>query len=206
MSRTVMLFLLIWPLLAWCGARALILESGISEADAIVVLGGAATYIERSRHAAMLYHEGRAPFIILTNDGMPGGWSEEKGRTVYFIERAAEELVLLGVPAEKIRNLASPLATGTYEEAEILRDYASAYGLKSLLVVTSAYHSRRAMWAWQRVFSGSSVDIGISAVNPGMQSPRASLWWLTRAGWEMVAGEYLKFGYYLLRYRSGISS
>ncbi|MEJ7709186.1 MAG: ElyC/SanA/YdcF family protein [Pyrinomonadaceae bacterium] len=106
----------------------------------------------------------------------------------------------MGYPQRKLKVWLPPLAAGTYEEAEILRDYASAHGLKSLLVVTSAYHSRRAMWAWQRVFSGSGVCVDISAVDPGMQSPRASLWWLTPMGWEMVAGEYLKFGYYLLRY------
>lgn len=194
----VALSLLAWPLIAWCAARALITGAEIERAEAIVVLGGAATYVERARHAAKLFHQGRAPLIILTNDDMPGGWSREKQRTVYFLERAVEELLANGVPAENVRPLATP-AAGTYEEALLLREYAAAQNLKSLLVVTSAYHSRRAGWTWRRVFRGSDVVIGLSAVSPGLQSPSPSSWWLTRAGWGMVAGEYFKFAYYLLR-------
>lgn len=203
-SRIVALFLLSWPLLAWCAARALITEAEVGQVDAIVVLGGAATYVERSRHAAALFHEGRAPLIILTNDGMPGGWSHEKNRTMYFIERAADELLSMGIPAAKIKTLMAPVS-GTYEEALLLRDYAAAHDIKSLLVVTSAYHSRRALWTWRRVFresraAATTTTIGLSAVGPGLQSPTPSVWWLSWAGWQMVAGEYLKFAYYLLRY------
>lgn len=198
--RLLALFLLVWPALAWCAALALVTQAPPDKADAIVVLGGAATYVERARHAASLFRQKRAPLIILTNDGMPGGWSHEKQRTVYFIERATDELLLAGVPAGSIEALTAP-ASGTYEEAAVLRDYAAAHNLKSLLVVTSAYHSRRAKWTWHQVFDDSNVAIGLSAVKPGLQSPTPFTWWLTRAGWEMVAGEYLKFAYYLLRYR-----
>ncbi|MGB8509116.1 MAG: ElyC/SanA/YdcF family protein, partial [Pyrinomonadaceae bacterium] len=82
-----------------------------------------------------------------------------------------------------------------------LREYAAARGLHSLLVVTSAYHSRRALWTLRRVFEGSDMEIGLAPVASGEQTPRAALWWLTPSGWRLVAGEYAKFIYYLLHYR-----
>src|SRR5437762_2686897 len=62
------------PVLAWAAARLLIVKSELAAPDAIVVLSGSSTYIERSNWAARLYREGRAPVIILTNDGLIGGW------------------------------------------------------------------------------------------------------------------------------------
>ena len=46
--------ILIWPLVAWAGARLLITEAPLEKADAIVVLAGAASYRERTREAVRL--------------------------------------------------------------------------------------------------------------------------------------------------------
>jgi uncharacterized SAM-binding protein YcdF (DUF218 family) len=67
-------------------------------------------------------------------------------------------------------------------------------------VVTSAYHSRRALWTLRRVFEGSGVEVGLVAVEPGEQSPRPGTWWLYPLGWKMVPGEYVKFLYYVSHY------
>jgi uncharacterized SAM-binding protein YcdF (DUF218 family) len=188
-----------WSLLAWLGANLLIVRVPIDRADAIVVLSGSATYVERTHRAAQLYNEGRAPKIILTNDGQQGGWSNSKQRNPYFIERAREELLKLNVPATAIEEIPQSLAN-TYEEATELRRYAAAHGLRSLLVVTSAYHSRRALWTLRRVFDGSEVRIGMESPPTGEQTPRPALWWFFPSGWRFVFGEYVKLVYYRLSY------
>jgi uncharacterized SAM-binding protein YcdF (DUF218 family) len=180
-----------WELLAWCGALALRASAEIPRADALAVLSGSTTHVERARWAARLFHEGRAPRVVLTNDGQRGGWSNAEGRNPYFVERAAEELRSAGVPAGRIEVLPRPVG-GTRDEAARLR---------SLYVVTSAYHSRRALWTLRREFEGSGVEVGLSAVPPGDQTPAPGLWWLSARGWQMVAGEYLKFIYYRIDYR-----
>jgi uncharacterized SAM-binding protein YcdF (DUF218 family) len=68
--------------------------------------------------------------------------------------------------------------------------------LKSLLVVTSPYHSRRALWVFRRILSGEGVAVGIEPVATGDQSPVPERWWLSRQGWNSVAPEYVKFPYY----------
>jgi uncharacterized SAM-binding protein YcdF (DUF218 family) len=187
-------------LVAWVAAEALIVKSELAhDADALVVLAGSSTYVERTHAAAQLFQQGRAPVIILTNDNLAGGWSIEKERNPLFVERAADELKRQGVPAEKIEIVPGTVSS-TYEEAVRLREYASEKNLRSILIVTSAYQSRRALWTMRRVFRGSGVEIGLDAVAPGQQSPRPALWWLYGLGWQMVPGEYVKMIYYWINY------
>ena len=68
--------------------------------------------------------------------------------------------------------------------------------LRSLLVVTSAYHSRRALWTLSRVFAGTGIEIGLQSVETGEQTPAPATWWLHLRGWQMVGGEYVKNVYY----------
>jgi uncharacterized SAM-binding protein YcdF (DUF218 family) len=198
-TYALLILLACWSVVAWLSANLLVVRAPIEHADAIVVLGGAATYVERTHRAAELFHEGRAPKIILTNDGQQGGWSNSQQRNPYFIERAKEELLKLNVPPDAIEEIPQPLSN-TYEEATELRRYAAARGLRSLLVVTSAYHSRRALWTLRRVFDGSDVRIGLESPPTGEQTPRPALWWFYPSGWRFVFGEYVKLVYYRLSY------
>ncbi len=197
--RVVLFALAAWMLLAWGLGFALVVRAPLERADALVVLSGSATYIERTQRAAELYSEGRAPKIILTSDGQQGGWSSAQQRNLLFIERAREELLRLNVPAQAIEEIPHALSN-THEEAVELRAYAARSGLRSLLIVTSAYHTRRALWTLRRVFNGSNIEIGIESPPTGQQTPRPSVWWLTPFGWRVVGGEYLKLVYYRLNY------
>ena len=189
----------VWPIIAWAGARLLIVKSDLASADAIVVMSGSATYRERAAWAAKLYREGRAPIVILTNDSLKSGWDNKEQRNPYFYELAARELQQQGVPASKIQ-VVSDIALGTYEESLGIRDYASAHQLKRLLIVTSAYHTRRTLWSLRHACDGSGIEIGIDSPAPGWQTPAPSRWWWRRWGWKVVAGEYVKLAYYWMRY------
>jgi uncharacterized SAM-binding protein YcdF (DUF218 family) len=201
--RIAVLLLLIF--VAWIGcwivAKSLSVKAPLEHAEALVVLSGSATYIERTRLAAKLYHQGRAPLIIVTNDNHRGGWSNEEERNPLFVERAVMELKKANVPAEKIMVLPQPV-NSTYEEALLLREYGASHGYRSIIFVTSAYHSRRALWTLHHVFARSGIQIGLDAVDPGEQSPKPLIWWSTLRGWRQVALEYPKLFYYWLRYRS----
>jgi len=187
------------PLLAWAAAQLLVVHTPVSKADAIVVMSGSATFRERARHAAALYNQGRAPRIVLTNDYLKSNWSPEEQRNPFYYERSRDELRRAGVPDEKIAVIMVPI-TGTYDEAVRLKEYSEANQLRSLLVVTSAYHSRRAFWTFRRVFRGTGKSIGIDPAGAGLETPSAGTWWLHRLGWQMVPNEYVKMFFYWLRY------
>ena len=202
LARVAVALVIAWPLVAWVAARSLVVRDELQPADVILVLSGASEYVERTRHAADLFKRGVAPKIILTNDNLRGGWNSEQQRNPYFIEREAEELRRAGVPAAQIEALPEPVAS-TYDEAVRLRAYAAEHKLGSVLIVTSAYHSRRALWTMRRVFRESGVRVSVAPVATGgtaQQTPPAATWWLSRRGWRSVAPEYPKIVYYWLRY------
>lgn len=183
----------------WLAAKILIVKADLPAPDAIVVLSGSSTYIERTAWAAQLYREGRAPTVVLTNDGLLSGWDVREQRNLYYYELAARSLEQQGVPRERIE-VVSDRAAGTYEESLAVREFAVSHKLKSLLIVTSAYHSRRALWSMQRACEDTGIQIGIDGPPPGRQTPSPWIWWARRWGWKVVGGEYVKMIYYWTKY------
>lgn len=177
----------------------LIVSSPLEHADAIVVMSGASNFVERTHVAAQLYSEGKSDKVLLTNDNLKGGWLSSEQRNPFFYEQATWELERLGVPDSKIEVLL-PIVSSTQEEALAVRDYVeSSTRIRSLLIVTSAYHSRRALRTFQRVL-GDRVKVGLVSAPPGWQTPGAASWWLSARGWRAVPNEYLKMVYYWIRF------
>lgn len=192
---------LVWIFLAPFLAEALIVEKPLERADAIFVLGGGSVYLERTQKAAELYKNGRAPKIFLTNDNSQGGWNQVLQRNPYFVEFAHWELIKQGVAPEAIEILPD-VVESTHDEAVLLAKTAKEQNLKSVLLVTSGYHTRRTLWTFEKVFrdNNASTRIGIESPPAGWQTPTPSNWWLSPRGWNFIAGEYLKIVYYWLFY------
>lgn len=169
-------------------------------ADAILVLAGSDRFVERARAAAARFRAGAAPVVLLTDDGGRAGWSAAEQRNPRYVELAARELARDGVPAARIRVVPGPAAGGTMQEARLVRAYARGHGLRSLLVVTSGYHARRARWTYRQVFRRTGVATRLCPAPPGPDGPAPLTWWLRPAGWRLVAGEYVKLLGYRLRY------
>lgn len=180
-------------------ARFLIVSHPIAKPEAVVVLSGAATFIERTRYASQIFENGRTERILLTNDNLQSGWSEAQKRNPYYYERAVDELERLGVPRTNIEVIRHRVAD-THDEAVRLREYCTEKQIKSLLIITSAYHTRRAFAVFKDVFNGSGIVIGVEPVPTGMKTPSPMFWWLYPSGWLMVPTEYVKMIYYKLAY------
>lgn len=197
LSTGFLLLALLW-LVAWLSARWLIVSAPLDHADAIVVLSGSSTLTERVQHAARLYSQQRSQRILLTTDNRQGGWSAAEQRNPYFYEIAVRELTRLGVPSQNIEVIRQPV-NGTWDEALLIGEYSKAHNLRSILIVTSSYHSRRALWTFRTLFEGNNTRIGLDPVETGIQTPSAATWWLHARGWQFVLVEYLKLIYYLFR-------
>jgi uncharacterized SAM-binding protein YcdF (DUF218 family) len=198
LSVALILFLA-WISLAPFLAERLIVEKSPERADAILVLGGSATFKERTEKAAELYRKGISAKILLTDDGGRAGWSRAEQRNPKFVELARKALIERNVPADAIEIIEPPVE-GTIDEARALAATVKDRNLKSVLLVTSAYHTRRALWTFTRVLAGRDVEIGIESAQTGIQTPTPRYWWLSTAGWNLVAGEYVKSAYYWAYY------
>jgi uncharacterized SAM-binding protein YcdF (DUF218 family) len=141
-------------------------EAPAGSFDAIVVLGcrvnvgGTPSHAleRRAEHAARLYHEGRAPLVVVTGGVGDHGPSEASV--------AAGVLARAGVPRHAI--LVEDASTSTWENARFARE---RFGGGRVLVVTDAFHTFRA----ERIFANLYDD----AAAVGTRSP-----WL----WPRAAG------------------
>ena len=199
--RAAYLLPLVWVVVAWAGAENLIVEKRLEKADVVFVLSGSAAFVERTGKAAEIFHSGRARKIVLTNDGGKGGWSRKENRNPFFWELAQAELIKQGVPTEAIEVLPERVES-TRDEAILLAQKARDKDWQTIILVTSAYHTRRTLWVCERVLGKNQLQtrVGIESPAAGQQTPFALIWWLSLTGWKTVAGEYLKFVYYWLFY------
>lgn len=188
----------VWIFVAPFLATNLIIEKPLEKADAILVLSGSAVFKERTHKAAEVYKQGVAKKVLLNDDGGYAGWSQKEQRNPPFVYLAQQELISQGVAESDIEILEDQV-TGTIWEARNLRKKVEEGKLKSVVLVTSAYHTKRALQTFEEVV-GSDVKIGIVSSPTGEQTPPPWTWWLSKKGWQVVAGEYVKFVVYWVYY------
>jgi uncharacterized SAM-binding protein YcdF (DUF218 family) len=164
-------------------AQFLIVQDPPRVAAAALVLAGDPDY-ERTKSGARLLLSGEVRLLILTG-GEPGpGDSAESLREV---------ALGLGVPPEAIRM--EQVSRSTHESMLAIMPILEREGIRSLAVVTSPYHQRRAVWAARRTLRG--IEIVSRPADPAGWKP--SGWWKTRWNRRIVLGEYLRLTYYILR-------
>jgi uncharacterized SAM-binding protein YcdF (DUF218 family) len=195
-----LLIALLWICVAPYLASRLIVEKKSARADAILVLAGSAAYIERTQKAAAIYREGKSKKILLSDDGERAGWSQAEQRNPPYVELAKRELVSQGVSEEAIEILPDEISS-TYSEATALSRKMRDGNLHSVILVTSAYHTRRTLWTFEQALKDLNVEIGIEYAPIGQQTPPPFSWWLYPRGWNVVAGEYMKSLVYRTYYR-----
>jgi len=157
--------------------------------DAICILLGG--FQVRPSRAAELYLRGYAPKILIVDypDDILYG-SMESQLALIMCRRS-------GVPDEDLVRIPAPV-TSTRDEARLYRDYAEKNGLKSLIVVTTAFHTRRSRWIFERVFAGSGIRLSYAAAYEAHINERN--WYTTDEGLVVYFSETLKTLYYYLRY------
>ena len=151
----------------------------VRPADVIVVLGG--EWPKRIERAAALFQQGLAPQIWITG-------ARNRGSTASMSVDLARRA---GVPADAIAVLSSG---NTWEDASVVVAGATREHVRSILLVTSWYHSRRALCVVRQRFSGSTVAVFHDTV-PNAQYDQDS-WWRYSGGWFRVAREAAAFLWY----------
>jgi uncharacterized SAM-binding protein YcdF (DUF218 family) len=188
-----------WILAAPLAARALVVAAPIP-ADALIVLSGSPLISERTTQAIAMFRRGGVRLILLTDDGTRGRWSRRLQQNPRSIDRASGLLMDAGIPPDRVIKL-PPVVSSTHDEALAARTFLLARRLNSVVIVTSPYHSRRALWTFRRALSDTNIRVGIAPAETLIESPGPSWWWLTARGWQVVGAEYPKLLYYVFRYR-----
>jgi uncharacterized SAM-binding protein YcdF (DUF218 family) len=160
-----------------------------------VVLSGSVP--DRILEAVDLYQAHWAPRIILTREGPPPGLQALRARGGALLEHHEQNLSIahqLGVPASAISVMPRPTSS-TVDEAAALVAHLHSLGVRSILLVTSKAHARRARMTFQKL-AGDQLQITVCP-SPYDQIA-ASDWWQHRAFVRRVVIEYGKLLNYVL--------
>lgn len=175
--------------------RLLYVEDPLQRGDAIFVLAGART--ARWLEARDLLNAGYAPVILLSSGQRESSEIKLERQGVHLPaegEVARNALVQLGVPADRVLILPG-YPDNTAEEGAKLRDYAGARGWRTVIIVTSKLHTRRAAFAMRRALAGTPVRVVIRATRYDDDEP--GRWWLKRRTIRTVMYEAPKLIAYL---------
>jgi hypothetical protein len=171
-------------------------------ADAIFVFAGMA---ERKSWALDLWRRGLAPVLILSVGrfewrrtlalGLPsdGGLralveATPPPRRHFFVTLSRE-----GAGAARVERG----RLGTWSEARALGGVAAERGYRSILVVSTGFHLRRAALALRRALD-PAVRLSFAPVPEERSSIRRDDWWRRPAGCALVLGECVKLPVYAL--------
>lgn len=176
----------------WLGAVGdlLVVSDSLQPADAIIVLAGNAP--ARAAHGMDLFRAGYAPRLII---------SDEPVRT-HALEITWSELHRLGVAPFAVPDTAIeilPISANTHEEAVRNRDILLRDGLRSAILVTDPFHSRRALMTFAHVFEPAGLQVRSSPADDPAGDMK--LWWQNEKKALAVLDEYLKLVYYAVRGR-----
>ena len=169
----------------------LIVNDELHKADAIVVFSG--DNGPRTEKGVELLKGGLGDYLILS-----GGIVYDD---VTMAELMKNYAMKLEVPEENI--LIDDKAATTHENAEFTKDIIEESNFKSIIVVTSEYHSRRSKLAMKKVLENTLVDgkkVEVMVAH-STEEKFTTKWWTSGNSILIVISEYLKLmGYWLKGY------
>ncbi len=169
-------------------ARFLIVQDKLEPADVILVLAGDASG-ERVAEGVKLYKQGYAKKML-----MSGGSLAWKLTSAEWMKKQA---LASGVPAKAI--LLEERSESTIENAKFTLPIVKKHRFKSIILVTSPTHSRRAL----RVFKKEQSREGIKLISHPVPLPESQFripdWWKRHEDTQAVMREYIAMVYYFLK-------
>jgi len=171
-----------------CGIRPSV-EKNCQAVDAIVAISGGDT-LSRANQAIDLYQNGWSDKIIFS-----GAAQDKSGPSNAAVMKAAAQKA--GIPDSDI--YIDEYSETTKQNAINTQSIFSQNNIKSVILVTSGYHQRRASLEFNKRTSGVSI-----INHPVLVDQDWSFWWWTNLrGWWLAATELVKIAIF---YSTGIWS
>ena len=185
------------PILTGLGSY-LIVEHPPQKSDLIVGLAGG--NVDRGLAVADAYGKGLAPLVFVAKEVPPDGYELLKERGVNYPESVDLMRMLLeglGVPRSAFLTSDRP-SKSTFEEANLVKDVVIRDGYRSLILITSPHHSRRAWLTFKKVLEEN--DVRLLMIPSPYSDYNPADWWKKRKYFREVIFEYQKLIYYRLKY------
>jgi uncharacterized SAM-binding protein YcdF (DUF218 family) len=164
------------PLLRMAG-ESWVVEDPLQQSDALLLLSDDNFFADRATRTSELYRQKLAPVVVASGRRLRP--------TAGVAELMEHDLIERGVPKDRIIRFSQD-ADNTREEALALRALATEKNWRSVIVVTSNYHTRRARYIFQRVFS-ESIAVRVASARDGGFDPEH--WWENRKSLKLFIQE-----------------
>lgn len=186
----ILVFLLVSTAKSWLPAIGhwFFVQTKIANAEVIVVLAGGGP--ERLCYGIELFKHGLAPKLWYT-----GNKPVEMRSDFMDSELALNFAARQGMPREKIVLLPS---TSTFQDGQSISALVKEKKIKSVVIVTSWHHTRRAMNVIRHCIADTNVVVYISSSTNLTFTP--DNWWKDEEGLVAVVNEMIKTAFYWRRY------
>ena len=162
-------------------------------ADAIICLSGGRT--TRTIESLRLWNQGYAKELFVTSEKPKNADYAQLELSHLQFAQAVAQRVKINVSWQTLPSLTGG-ATSTFDEAQDALSYAKEKDWKRIIIVTDMFHTRRASFAFDKIFKGSGIKVQVA----GAPNEVFSLenWWKSDRGIMAYFGETIKFPIYLL--------
>ncbi|MFZ2545109.1 MAG: YdcF family protein [Candidatus Saccharimonadales bacterium] len=160
-------------------------EQDCGDVDAIVAISGGDTSA-RTAQAISLYKNGWAKWLVFS-----GAAADKAGPS--NAETMKRQAIQEGVASSSI--IIDETSETTKENAANTSALMSKYSINSVILVTSAYHQRRAGLEF-----GARAGLAIKVINHPVASDNqwSSWWWTTPVGWWLALSELFKIAVFYI--------
>jgi uncharacterized SAM-binding protein YcdF (DUF218 family) len=158
----------------------------------LILAGGAATRVPK---ALELYEKGYGNRLLLTSERSLNSKVSHLFFTNEQIAKRISQELNIQVELEVVPSLKGG-ATSTLDEAHDLLAFCSKEKIKHLIIVTDSFHTRRALYAFKKVFQGSDIKVEASAATNEIFNDEN--WWHSDGGIAAYLLEPIKFAVYMV--------
>ena len=169
--------------LAKCGIHPSAV-SGCGAADAIVAVSGGDT-LARAQGAIQLYKDGWAPELIFS-----GAAEDKSGPSNAAVMK--QEALNEGVPSSVV--IIEQSSATTKQNAEATSNIFTTHHINSVILVTSAYHQRRASLEFHQF----APHVSLRNRPISHDSQWSMWWWATPIGWFLAISELVKIAVFYI--------
>lgn len=174
------------PLILDRMAQYLVVSDKLEKADVILVLAGDSNG-ERVDAGVKLYKQGYAKYILMS--GGPMAWH------LTYADWMKKQAVQEGVPAGVV--LLQNKSRSTIDDARFSLPIMQKRNFKSVILVTSPYHTRRAAGVFRKMLGPAGIRVMVIPTDKSDFNP--DRWWTRHEDTAYVVWEYVSLVLYFLK-------
>ncbi len=169
----------------------LVYEEPLIPVDAIVVLAGSKSG-NRIKTGVGLYKKKLGKLLVFSGYRLyPKVYTHDHMKTIALEMGVLEEDIVTEISQEE---------SSTWGEGVANLHLLKKHNVKSFILVTSSFHTRRSRWVYSKLIENLELKLEFKVFPAKDPDFPVQDWWMQRGGRKMIILEYIKFLSYLIEH------